>query len=156
MMLSARQKIVGRLFMLASALVRRITLGVRVMATEDGKVLLVRHRSMGGWYFPGGGVEPGETAAMSAARELVEETGFRTAGRLRLFGFYHNVSAVSRRDHVALYVAEKVVEDHPFKPGFEIAEARWFRLDALPEDIQPGTLRRIREVLDGREADVSW
>ncbi|NKZ08115.1 NUDIX hydrolase [Actinomadura latina] len=52
----------------------------------DGRVLLIwRHRfitDQWGWEIPGGRVEPGEDPAEAAARELVEETGYR-AGAVR-------------------------------------------------------------------------
>lgn len=45
---------------------------------DDRRVLLVQRRNppdAGMWGFPGGHVEPGETALAAAARELFEETG---------------------------------------------------------------------------------
>jgi 8-oxo-dGTP pyrophosphatase MutT (NUDIX family) len=50
-----------------------------------GRVLLFHgcdpaDESAGSWWFtPGGGLDPGETAAEGAARELAEETGLRVA-----------------------------------------------------------------------------
>lgn len=46
--------------------------------THEGKVLLVRRRVKEGslsWQFPGGEVEPGESAEQAAVREVLEETG---------------------------------------------------------------------------------
>lgn len=46
--------------------------------THEGKVLLVRRRVKEGdlsWQFPGGEVEPGESAGKAAVREVSEETG---------------------------------------------------------------------------------
>ena len=49
--------------------------GARVTDT-DGRVLLIRHpRDPDAWVLPGGGHEPGETFAETAAREVWEETG---------------------------------------------------------------------------------
>jgi 8-oxo-dGTP pyrophosphatase MutT (NUDIX family) len=52
----------------------------------EGRVLLIwRHRfitDQWGWEIPGGRVEPGEDPGEAAARELVEETGYR-AGTVR-------------------------------------------------------------------------
>lgn len=45
---------------------------------RGGKVLLVRRRNppdAGLWGYPGGRIEPGETAFQAAIRELAEETG---------------------------------------------------------------------------------
>ena len=45
---------------------------------HEGRVLLVRRKNApdaGLWGFPGGHVDPGETALAAAARELAEETG---------------------------------------------------------------------------------
>lgn len=50
----------------------------------DGRVLLLAggdpaRRAVTVWHAPGGGLEPGETAAQAAARELAEETGAELA-----------------------------------------------------------------------------
>jgi 8-oxo-dGTP pyrophosphatase MutT (NUDIX family) len=42
---------------------------------EAGRVLLARHVETGLWGLPGGSVEPGETPADAAVREMWEETG---------------------------------------------------------------------------------
>ena len=70
-------------------------LGVSASIWRDGKVLLVQRAKppKGIWAFPGGHVEPGETLAAGAARELMEETGM-TADFRGLLGLYD----VIRRD----------------------------------------------------------
>jgi 8-oxo-dGTP pyrophosphatase MutT (NUDIX family) len=41
----------------------------------DGRILLARHAEGNVWLLPGGGIEPGETPADAAVREMFEETG---------------------------------------------------------------------------------
>ena len=53
-------------------------LGAIAMVMKDAQVCLVRRRNppdAGLWGYPGGRVEPGETALAAAARELRQETG---------------------------------------------------------------------------------
>ena len=42
---------------------------------DDDRLLLLRHLHSGLWGMPGGAMEPGETPASAATRELSEETG---------------------------------------------------------------------------------
>jgi ADP-ribose pyrophosphatase len=67
----------------------------------DGRVLLVRQfryatgKSL--WELVAGGIEPGETPAAAASRELLEETGY-SAGKLEhLFSFYPSPGFLSER-----------------------------------------------------------
>jgi 8-oxo-dGTP pyrophosphatase MutT (NUDIX family) len=53
-----------------------------VLAGPDDRVLLFRHFlpapwAREGWLTPGGAIDPGETPAQAASRELAEETGHR-------------------------------------------------------------------------------
>lgn len=55
-------------------------LAALAVVVRGPRVLLVRRRNppdAGRWGFPGGHVEPGETALAAAVRELHEETGLR-------------------------------------------------------------------------------
>jgi 8-oxo-dGTP pyrophosphatase MutT (NUDIX family) len=135
---------------------KRLTVGVRAVLLEERRVLLLKHTYLPGWQFPGGGVEPGETAEASAAREVMEETGHRVIGRPALHGLYLNRIAGGARDHVAVYVWRDFTQEREFRPNLEIADLRWVPLDQLPADIEPGTARRLREISAGGPPDAEW
>jgi len=46
-----------------------------VTFNDEGKILLMHHRGTDTWVAPGGSIEPGETPADAAVREMYEETG---------------------------------------------------------------------------------
>jgi ADP-ribose pyrophosphatase YjhB (NUDIX family) len=151
------------LFAIASKLIihplhrlrRGMTLGVRVMAVDgQDRVLLIRHSYSPGWLFPGGGVERGETIWQAGARELLEEAAVAMAGRPELFGFYNNDRQM-RGDHLAFLVTREF-EIGDFHPNMEIAEARFFAVRELPEDVTGGTRRRVAEVFDGAVISENW
>jgi ADP-ribose pyrophosphatase YjhB (NUDIX family) len=156
MQLTRWQRLRTRAFLFAVGIKRRMTLGTRAMLIEGNKVYLIRHTYMPGWQLPGGGVEPNETAEQSAAREALEETGYRLTGRPQLFAFYHNVSEATTRDHVALYLCREFEKAWEFEANFEIAAFGWFDIDALPPGTTEGTIRRVAEVFHGHTTDPAW
>ncbi|HEX6970982.1 MAG TPA: NUDIX hydrolase [Limnochordia bacterium] len=85
---------------------RRPVPTVRVVSVVDERVLLVRHRHPERaahpdfWCFPGGGVEPGESLADAALRELAEETGLE--GRLLALVSVRDILAPDRLEFVFL------------------------------------------------------
>lgn len=56
---------------------RHLTASLVVLDLLARSVLLVFHKATGAWMFPGGHVDPNETPAEAAIREVVEETGIR-------------------------------------------------------------------------------
>jgi len=145
----------NRLFHFYWRFARPMTLGVRAAIFDgDGRVFLVRHGYTPGWHFPGGGVEAGETLMSALAREAKEEGNIRITGAPRLFGVYHNTKD-TKRDHVALFVIRDF-EQGPHKPNWEIREARFFPLDALPEGTSESTRRRLDEIGNGAPAAERW
>ncbi|MCK5932403.1 MAG: NUDIX domain-containing protein [Fulvimarina manganoxydans] len=150
------QKILVRAFHLAHLMLRPMTLGVRVAAfDESGRLFLVRHTYVRGWHLPGGGVDPGETIEAAAHRELAEEGNLSAQAPLRLVSLHHN-AAMSRRDHVAFYVCDRVSQSASKTSDREIAEAGFFPLDALPEGLTGGTKRRLDEWAGRAEPDPLW
>ena len=133
-----------------------MTLGVRAVVLDDGnRVFLVRHGYVSGWYLPGGGVEVGETFVDALKRELVEEGCIEISGEPVLHGLFFN-SHVSRRDHVAVYVIRQFRQDRLPEPNHEIVACGFFETTALPEGTTPGTILRIKEVLDGAPPIETW
>jgi 8-oxo-dGTP pyrophosphatase MutT (NUDIX family) len=134
---------------------RGLTLGVRAVVIDPaGRVFLVKHSYIAGWYLPGGGVEVGETLAEALARELLEEGGI-TAADATLHGVFLN-SRVSRRDHVALYVVREFTQDGGPRHAHEIVDHGFFAPDALPPDTTRGTRARLDEVLNGAPRSATW
>jgi 8-oxo-dGTP diphosphatase len=89
---------------------KRPLIGVAVIVTKDGKVLLGKRKNAHGadtWAFPGGHLEFNETIEECAAREVFEETGLKIKN-LR-FGPYTNDIFTSENKH---YVTLFVIADH--------------------------------------------
>jgi 8-oxo-dGTP pyrophosphatase MutT (NUDIX family) len=154
--LSPWQRVRTRIHLFVTALRKRLTVGVRAVLLDGRRVLLVKHTYTPGWQFPGGGVEPGETAETAAGRETLEETGYLVEGRPELLGLYLNRIAGGRRDHVAVYVWRSFRIEREFVPNLEIAECRWFDADDLPADVGKGTARRIAEIFAGEVVASEW
>ncbi|MCG6122455.1 MAG: NUDIX domain-containing protein [Microvirga sp.] len=133
-----------------------MTLGARAVVHDPGRgVLLIRHTYAPDWQFPGGGVEPGEAMGEALTRELREEARVELRGEPTLHGLFFN-RAVSDRDHVAVYRVHEFTIIGEKQPDWEIAEARFFPLVALPDDTSPGTRRRLREIFAGEPLSAEW
>ncbi len=133
---------------------RGMTLGSRAVVLDDkGGVALVRHTYSAGWILPGGGVEPGETLAAAALREIREEAGIIGEAPI-LYGMYSN-EPVFKGDHVACFIVRRFTQME-WKPNLEIAEARFFPVTSLPADTTGGTRRRLAEILDGAAQSEVW
>ena len=100
-----------------------------VVIEDAGKVLMVRRATepgLGLWSFPGGYVDRGEVVERAAAREVLEETGFKVDIR-GLVGLF------SEESHPVVLAAfhGRVVDGH-VDAGHEVSEVGFFRLDQLP------------------------
>ena len=131
---------------LYSRLSRGLTLGVRGLVTDaEGRVLLVEHTYLPGWYLPGGGVE---------RRELAEDAGVTVVGRPRLVSIHSN-ERKHPGDHVLIYRVDAWSPCEATSRG-EINAVAWHAPDALPANVTPATRRRIEEVLGGGAPDERW
>lgn len=134
---------------------RGMTLGVRAACFDDeGRIFLVRHTYVPGWYMPGGGVERNETAFAALEKELREEGNLVLLEPPQLLHAYFN-SRISRRDHVLFYRA-RVRQSAPRLPDREIAESGFFALDALPDGLTRATLDRLAELAGTRPVSHLW
>lgn len=126
-------------------LFRPILFGVRVILVKEGRVLLVRHTYRSGWHLPGGGIKRRETVETAARREVREEAGAEM-GAVRLVGVFHNFEDYAS-GHNILFACEDFVVNG--SPDHEIAEARSFTLEELPEDMFRGHRQKVESYLRG-------
>jgi len=94
-----------------------------IICEQDRHILLVR-KPRCRWNLPGGKVEPGETRADAATRELEEETGLLADGMLYLM----ELESGGTRHHV--YEAS-VLNIDEVRPQNEIIDCIWHPLDAV-------------------------
>lgn len=134
---------------------RGMTLGVRGVAVDgEGRVLLVKHTYLHGWWLPGGGVERGQTAEAALTREMREEAGLIVEGRPLLVSVHSNERHF-RGDHVLVYRIDRFSMTDRTSHG-EIADIGWFAPDALPEDAHRATRARLAEIFAGAAGETSW
>jgi 8-oxo-dGTP pyrophosphatase MutT (NUDIX family) len=109
-----------------------------------GVLLLYRHRFITdtwGWEIPGGRIDDGEMPEQAAARETLEETGWRP-GPLRLLCSYHPLpGAVEQRFHV--FVADGARHEGDPADVFEAERVEWVEAKCVRELVLAG------EVNDG-------
>jgi len=109
---------------------------VDIVLHRDGQgILLIERRNPPhGWALPGGFIDCGESAEQAAVREAKEETGLavRLVG---LVGVYSDPDRDPRFHTLSIaYIAECDHADIPCA-GDDAKNARFFPLDALPEDM---------------------
>ena len=121
------------------------TYGAHAIAlTPERKIVLVKLRYARGWRVPGGGRGRDEDAESAAIRELREEIGMTSHGRIRLACELEE-RVTFKRDLAALLI----VDDVRYKPprwSWEVQTVGEFRLDGLPPDTAEPTLRWIRRL----------
>jgi ADP-ribose pyrophosphatase YjhB (NUDIX family) len=129
-----------------------------VVRNEAGasEILLMRRSDNGFWGLPGGYVDPGESVAQAAAREVLEETGWKVEVG-RLVGVYSDparqvidygggdrVQAVNLCfDALALEPGEPTTPEETLEIGF-------FAWNVLPEPFVPIHTIRVEDAFSAR------
>lgn len=131
------------------------TRGVKVMLFNSaGEIMLIRN-SYGRsdlFVLPGGGIRPWEAPARAALREVRQELGCG-ASALEPVSTHYSGSE-GKRDTIHLFAAQ--IDGEFRADDFEVEEARFFRIEALPTNISEATMRRIEERTGKRERDGTW
>jgi 8-oxo-dGTP pyrophosphatase MutT (NUDIX family) len=138
----------------SKALMSPVAFGVNAIVNdEDGRVILVRQTYMEGLHLPGGGVSAGEPPAEAIVRELKEEIGLISSGPAEFMGLY-----TRRFGFVTNVVALYRVRDakFEFKPNFEIREIARIDPRFPPDEVRPGTRRRLAELVGSAPVSPYW
>ena len=115
-----------------------------IISGFNGKWIFVRHRDRITWEVPGGHREPGENIAVTARRELYEESG---AVKFNIFEVSdYSVESGTEIGFGRLFLAE--VEKLDVLPQSEIAEIRLF--DDIPDNLTYPEIQKVlyKHILD--------
>ena len=128
---------------------QRVVVGAAIL--RAGRVLAARRKAppetAGGWEFPGGKVEPGETDSQALVRECLEELGISVAPGTEL-----GVQVLSTGALLRVYLAElshgepQLLQDHDelrWLGADELDDVRWLPADRALVDLLRLLLPRI-------------
>ncbi len=127
---------------------------------DAGRVLLVKHRDTDRWVAPGGAIEPGETPADTAVREMWEETGLIVdlVGILGVYGgpeFVVEYSNGDKTSYVMIVFEGRVTGGRLDPVDDESAGAAYFSLDQVAGlGVQPWMRIVLPEVFERRQGPL--
>jgi len=115
---------------------------------QDGRIILIRQYRHAArqflWELVAGRMDPGESVRQAAARELIEETGYRTK-RLRVFlDLFPTPGFLEERMYILL--AEGLTSGKAEPEDDEKIVAKSFARDELEKMIQRGVLRDAKSI----------
>ncbi len=114
----------------------RPTIAASAAVFRDGRVLLAKRGfapGLGLWSLPGGRVEPGESVAETAAREVMEEVGviIEVLGVAAVLDFISHGDDGALASHFVVIAHAALWRANEPMPGPEATEVGWF----LPEEV---------------------
>ncbi len=126
-----------------------------VFDKPTGNILLTRREDNGRWCLPGGGMDPGESAAEACIREVFEETGLEVEVK-KLVGIY------TSPDILVVYPDGNKIQ--PVACSFEVevtwgtlglsdetTEVGYFTIEEMENmDMMEPHVQRIYDALEGR------
>lgn len=138
-----RQKVGNDLLLLPTIVV--------IARDPDGRILLVHDRDADQWTLPGGIIEPGETPADAAVREVWEETSVRVrlthiAGVVGGQGCETHYANGDKIAWVATVFAASADACTPTSDGVETSDARFVGADEMAAMAIRSDARRFLEV----------
>lgn len=90
------------------------------------------------WEIPAGGMDPGESAAQAARREVFEETGYRVRNPKVLYSYHPTNGTSNKRFYIVKAIA--VAQEGPVDPH-EVEALKWFTRAELRQLLRRKQLR---------------
>ena len=129
-------------------LIRQRPVALTAAVNDKNQVLLLwRHRFITdtwGWELPAGVVDDGETVEQGAAREMLEETGWR-AGPLHRLITVEPANGLSDALHHVYWADGAEYVGHP-EDDFESGRREWIDLERVPDMVSKGEIRSANAV----------
>ena len=115
--------------------------GTVVHDPDRGVLLIWRHRFIvdaWGWELPAGGLDEGETYAEAAARETLEETGWRPGPLTELVRYHPTIGLCDQT--FAIFSAEGAEHEGEPSDWGEAERVEWLSLDRVREEVAAGNV----------------
>ena len=128
-------------------------LGASAAVFDSQKILLIQRKDLEAWCLPSGFVEPEETVAQAAVREVREETGLEVE-LIRLVGIYSAPKWRNGGDNTALFAARPT--DGKLMPQEdEVLNVGFYLPDQLPEPFLWWHTQRVADAVSGIGGSVA-